>query len=167
MPRTLKKHSQAPAQPGSSPSATVVELAGVRRRLASLLYESLLVMGILAPTFVIPHVLIGMAVEVSAPGWVLWLHLVAVLGGYFVWYWFKHGHTLAMQTWRLKLVDSDGKPPALRQAVLRFILAWPSLLCFGVGYLWAFFDPERQFLHDRFAGTRVVLLPPAKKEENT
>ena len=25
-----------------------------------------------------------------------------------------------------------------------------------VNFLWAFVDPERQFLHDRIAGTRIV-----------
>jgi uncharacterized RDD family membrane protein YckC len=28
-------------------------------------------------------------------------------------------------------------------------------------FLWAFVDPERQFLHDRIAGTRIVEAPPA------
>ncbi len=149
----------------TSPPAPIVELAGVRRRFASLLYESLLVLGVLAPTFVIPNVLIGMFVEVAAPGWLLWLHLTAVLGAYFVWYWTRHGQTLAMQTWRLQLVTETGKRPLMGQALMRFVLAWPSLLCFGVGLLWAFFDPDRQFLHDRFAGTRIVLLPAPEKKK--
>lgn len=136
-----------------------VELAGFRRRLASLLYESLLVLGILAPTFMIPYVLLGMYGSFMPPGWVLWLHLFIVLGLYFVWYWTRHGHTLAMQTWRLKLVRAeDGRPVDTRLACLRFVLSWPSLLCFGLGLLWALLDRDRQFLHDRVAGTRIVLL---------
>ena len=142
----------------------LVELAGLRRRLASLLYESLLVLGILAPTFVIPYVLLGMAANWTPPGWWLWVHLLVVLGGYFGWYWSRHGNTLAMQTWRLKLVDADsGLHLGPGRAVIRFLLAWPSLLCFGIGILWVFFDPDRQFLHDRFAGSRIVLMPPAAK----
>jgi len=34
-----------------------------------------------------------------------------------------------------------------------------SLLCFGLGLAWALVDRDRQFLHDRLAGTRIVLLP--------
>ena len=41
--------------------------------------------------------------------------------------------------------------------VLRYALAWPSLLYLGAGLLWAFFDRDRQFLHDRLSGTRLVL----------
>lgn len=140
-----------------------VELAGLRRRFASLLYESLLVLGILAPTFMIPYVLVGMFGHVMPPGWVLWLHLFAVLGIYFVWYWTRHGQTLAMQTWKLSVVDAaDGRPLDVRRAGLRFVLCWPSLLCFGLGFLWALLDRDRQFLHDRLADTRIVLLPKDK-----
>jgi uncharacterized RDD family membrane protein YckC len=42
------------------------------------------------------------------------------------------------------------------QAVLRYLLAWPSVLLCGIGIFWAFFDKDRQFLHDRIAGTRIV-----------
>jgi uncharacterized RDD family membrane protein YckC len=38
------------------------------------------------------------------------------------------------------------------------------VLFFGVGFLWALFDRDRQFLHDRIAGTRIEFAePPAKK----
>ena len=149
-----------PDAPTPESTPAIVELAGLRRRLASLLYESLLVFGILAPTFMIPYVLLGMAFEFAPPGWLAWLHVFGVLAVYFVWYWSRHGQTLAMQTWRLKLVAADsGQRLPARRALLRFALAWPSLLCFGVGYLWVFFDPERQFLHDRFAGSRIVRMP--------
>ena len=151
-------------QQTSAPAAPIVDLAGFRRRLASLLYESLLVFGILAPTFMIPYVLLGMAFGFEPPGWLLWLHVFGVLGFYFVWYWSRHGNTLAMQTWRLRLVSADtGFKLTPRRAFLRFVLAWPSLLCFGAGILWAFFDPDRQFLHDRIAGSRIVLMPTAPK----
>lgn len=151
---------QAPQQP-----RPLVELAGVRRRLASLLYESLLVLGILAPTFMIPLVLLGMGFGFAPPGWLLWLHLASVLGVYFVWYWTRHGNTLAMQTWRISLVDAEtGQRLRTGRAVLRYLLAWPSTLCFGVGILWAFFDPDRQFLHDRFTGSRIVLMPKVQKK---
>lgn len=142
----------------------VVELAGFRRRLASLLYESLLTLGILAPTFMLPYVVIGLYASITPPGWMLWLHLFGVLGAYFVWYWTRHGHTLAMQTWRLSLVRADdGRALGPGLALLRFALAWPSVLCLGAGLLWALVDRDRQFLHDRLAGTRIVLMPKQVK----
>lgn len=157
MKANLSADSTAPRAPTSP---LVVELAGLRRRLASLLYEALLVLGILALTFMIPHLALGMVLEVAAPGWLMWLHLFAVLGLYFVWCWSRSGQTLAMQTWYLRLVRaSDGCAVPARVCWLRYALAWPSVLLFGVGLWWALIDRERQFLHDRLAGTRIVLLP--------
>jgi uncharacterized RDD family membrane protein YckC len=142
----------------------VAELAGLRRRFASMLYEVLLLMGVLALTFLIPHLILGFVAGFALPGWALWLHVFAVLGGYFVWYWRRHGATLAMQTWRLKLVSAeDGKPLTREQALLRYALAWPSLCLAGIGLLWAFMDRDRQFLHDRLAGCCIVLMPGKPK----
>ena len=136
------------------------EIAGVRRRLASLLYESLLLLGVLGFGFMLPLIIIGMATGWTPPGWFEWLHVAILLGLYFVLLWRRNGQTLAMQTWRLQIVDGGtGKPPTLKQCLIRYALAWPSLCFFGAGLLWAWFDRDRQFLHDRFAGTVVVLLP--------
>lgn len=137
----------------------VVEMAGLRRRLASLVYESLLLTGLLALTFMVPYLILGIGWNITAPGWLLWVHVFVVLGAYFVWYWSRHGQTLAMQTWRLKVVRADGRPLTSATSWWRYLLSWPSVLCLGVGLLWALVDRDRQFLHDRLAGTCVVLLP--------
>lgn len=171
MKKRAKRSSAAPAVVEKSPSGSaasegrlVVELAGFRRRLASLTYEGLLLMGVLALTFLVPYLVLGVVMQVALPGWVLWLHVFLVLGGYFVWYWTRHGQTLAMQTWRLKLVNADdGRPPSARLGWLRYLVCWPSVLLFGFGLAWALIDRDRQFLHDRLVGTRVVLLPDPKR----
>lgn len=138
----------------------VVEVAGLRRRLASLMYESLLLTGLLALTFMVPYLILGIGWNLIAPGWLLWVHVFVVLGAYFVWYWTRHGQTLAMQTWRLKVVRAaDGRALTPANGWLRYVLCWPSVLCLGVGLMWALVDRDRQFLHDRLAGTCVVLLP--------
>ena len=85
------------------------------------------------------------------------LYLFLVLGVYFVACWSRGGRTLPMQTWKMRVVRSDGMSIGIVQAMLRYVLAWLSLLSLGVGFLWAFFDRERQFLHDRLAGTRIVV----------
>ena len=82
-----------------------------------------------------------------------------------------------MKTWRLGLVTVAGGPVTLgRAALLRYLACWigPALAVaayralhpLGLGahaawlvafnFLWAFVDPDRQFLHDRIAGTRIV-----------
>ena len=129
---------------------------GLMRRLTGMCYEALLLSGVIALFFILPHVLIGAFTRqiVGAP--LLWAHLFLLLLTYFVWFWCHGGQTLAMKTWRIRLSSHDGKPLRPMQAVLRFLLCWPSLGLFGIGILWALIDRDRQFLHDRLAGTRLI-----------
>jgi uncharacterized RDD family membrane protein YckC len=104
---------------------------------------------------------------------------------YFVWFWTHGGQTLAMKTWRIRLVAADGKPVPVWRAILRYLLAWLWFLP-GLALAWAlqahtwmlalipsvnmllwalasYLDPQRQFLHDRLAGTRLVMQAQAAK----
>lgn len=127
-----------------------------------MLYEALLLLAVLAAVFLLPQIVLGMVAHKQLLPWASWLHLFAVLGIYFYVLWRRNGQTLAMQTWRLRIVDTrSGQPPSRLQCLLRYVLAWPSLCFFGAGLLWALFDRDRQFLHDRFAGTCVVQIAPA------
>lgn len=148
----------------SAAGRTVAELAGLRRRLAAMLYESMLLLGVLALSFLVPYLILGAVAEYTPPGWLLWAHVFVVLGVYFVWYWRRGGQTLAMQTWRLKIVAGDGQLASLGRCWLRYALAWPSVLLAGFGLLWALVNRDRQFLHDRLAGTCIVLLPAPPKQ---
>lgn len=140
--------------PPPAPTATLM------RRLGSLVYEMLIVVALLLLSglaFLLPlHALTG---HDASQGWALWLFrawILAVLGTYFGWFWTRGGQTLPMRTWRLRVVDAGGSPVRLPRALYRFLLAWPSVLAAGAGLAWALFDRDRQFLHDRLAGTRVV-----------
>jgi uncharacterized RDD family membrane protein YckC len=77
----------------------------------------------------------------------LQLFILAVFAAYFLWCWLRGGQTLAMRAWGIRLVDVTP-----RKALLRFAL----LALLPVSIVWALFDRDRQFLHDRLAGTRLV-----------
>ena len=77
----------------------------------------------------------------------LQLFIAAVFAAYFLWCWLRGGQTLAMKAWGIRLVDVTP-----RKALLRFAL----LVLLPLSIPWALFDRERQFLHDRLAGTRLV-----------
>lgn len=139
---------------------TTPEFAGrpsILRRLASMLYESLLLLGVLAAFLVVPHILLGAFAHLLAAPVVVHAHCFIVLLIYFLWFWSHGGQTLAMKTWRIRLVSGDGLPVRPAQALLRYLLCWPSLLLGGVGIAWALLDREHLFLHDRMAGTRLVM----------
>lgn len=78
------------------------------------------------------------------------------MGIYFIWFWTHGGQTLAMQTWKIRLVTVGGDSLERRQAITRYLLAVTGILFFGLGILWALFDRDHQFLHDRIAGTRII-----------
>ncbi|MDD2885361.1 MAG: RDD family protein [Dechloromonas sp.] len=129
--------------------------ASIGRRLASMLYESLTIFAVLLVGFLFPQIVLsgfGMALT----GHALWIHLFLLLMGYFTWFWLHGGQTLPMKTWKLRVLDASGRPMRPLQAVLRYCAAWPSLLLFGAGLWWAFFDRDRLFLHDRIAGSTII-----------
>jgi uncharacterized RDD family membrane protein YckC len=110
--------------------------------------------------------------------------LFVVLAVYFVWFWTHGGQTVAMKTWRLKLVAADGRPLTALRALMRYLLSWlwfvPSLLAVHLADLHggaaigftvlagtlayaatSRLHPDRQFLHDALCRTRLVDAPPA------
>lgn len=139
---------------------STITLASLAVRLASLFYEGLLVLSLLSLTFLLPYLLLGVFFHIGVAGWIEWVHLYSITGMYFLWCWLRSGQTLAMKTWRLLVVDAKTRQHITRQqAFVRYTLAWPSIGFFGIGLLWALLDNDRQFLHDRLAGTCVVRLP--------
>lgn len=121
------------------------------RRLASLLYESLLLFAV--AFFASWLFLFASGGRDATSGMLraaLQLFILTVFAAYFLWCWLRGGQTLAMKAWRIRLVRvTPGN------AILRFVLAL-LLVPSGLGILWALFDSEKQFLHDRLAGTRLI-----------
>ncbi len=128
---------------------------GLARLFSSLLYEALVVFGILLVGFMIPQIVLAAFLH-GTSGRLLWAHLFLVLLIYFVWFWLNGGQTLAMKTWKLRVVTADGAALRPLQAVLRYLAAWLSTALLGAGFLWVAFDPDHRFLHDRIAGTRII-----------
>ena len=87
----------------------------------------------------------------------LQIYLLAVTAAYFIYCWTRSGQTLPMKTWRIRVVARDGTAITLKQAALRYLLALASIALCGGGYWWALIDRDGQFLHDRLAGTRLVM----------
>jgi uncharacterized RDD family membrane protein YckC len=136
--------------------------AGFGRRVAALLYDSLLLAALLV-IFTSGAVFLNhrVAVEPATAGAWAYLYragLVAIVVGYYLLNWLRSGQTLGMRAWHLRAVADSGKPMALRAAALRSlfgVLAWAPA---ALGVLWLYADPEHLALHDRLSKTRVVHL---------
>jgi uncharacterized RDD family membrane protein YckC len=143
-----------PGSDGSAPGAA--SPASLSRRGLSLGYEILLLVAVL---FVgaLPFVLVAGAADRMAARPLFQLYLVALTAVYFVWQWRRGGQTLAMKTWRIRLVTREGAPLDWARAAQRYLFALAGTLLAGGGFLWALADRDGLFLHDRLAGTRIVM----------
>jgi diketogulonate reductase-like aldo/keto reductase len=136
--------------------------AGLLRRIAAILYDSLLLLALwfLAT---LPFIATegGESIEPgSGPMHIVYqLTLIGVAYGFFVGFWCRRGRTLGMQSWGLQLQTADGKPPSVGAATLRFFTAILSWLPLGLGFLWQLWDTEQLTWHDRLSRTRLVYYP--------
>ncbi|MGL4316247.1 MAG: RDD family protein [Pseudomonas sp.] len=161
-------------------------VAGLRRRLAALVYEGVLLFGVL----MIAALVYGLAMQqrhalVGLHG--LQLFLFMVLGLYFTWFWTHGGQTVAMKTWHVRLLSAQGQPVGAARALLRYVLSWlwfgPALVCIDLAglrsggaitlvlltgmLLYALlsrFNQRQQYLHDLLCGTELVYWPTIKRK---
>lgn len=129
---------------------------GLGKRLLCLVYEALLLTAVILMSGGIATA-IAQATAIAHPRVLTQIIVIVVCSGYFVTQWRGRGQTLPMKTWRIRLETVSGGPITLPQALLRLTLATIGYLAMGASVLWALADRDRQFLHDRLAGTRLVI----------
>jgi uncharacterized RDD family membrane protein YckC len=178
--------SIAMQHPAPHPATSRLASAGRWRRFASMMYEGILLFGVV---FLASYLFDTLTQSRSG---LMFRHgrqaiLFVAIGVYFVLCWRSRGQTLPMKTWNIRLVERNGASPAVPQLLLRYVLVWPVPLLAAVlvraashasGYsstdllivftpftlfIWSWFDADGQFLHDRVAGTRLVDVPDPKK----
>lgn len=130
--------------------------ATIKRRLISLVYEALILAAILMAGS-LPIVMLSRNWDPTLARAALQVFLIVLCGCFYVWQWSGSGQTLPMKTWKLQLVTADGLPVTRVQALVRFAGTLLSVTTLGLGFLWAILDRDQQFLHDRLAGTKLVL----------
>jgi uncharacterized RDD family membrane protein YckC len=121
------------------------------RRLASLVYEGLIVAAILvAGGLAFSATGAGLNALLTGPGArapanleraLLQAFLAALLGAYFVRSWVRGGQTLAMKAWKLRLVDSAGNGVGARRALARFALSGLVLGTGAAAAMWLWRHP--------------------------
>jgi uncharacterized RDD family membrane protein YckC len=131
--------------------------AGLFYRLVAMFYDTLLLFSVL---------LIATALALLATKGTLHYHnpffrtfLFLTCFSFYTWFWLHGGQTLGMRAWRLQLQRLDGGPITIWQALLRFMVAIPSLALAGLGLLWMLVDKDRLAVHDRISESRIVRLP--------
>lgn len=170
---------------------TELAVPSLARCLASLFYESLLIVAMLLIT---SAAITPLQLALGQDAWLLHsliqLAAAGVLFAYFGYCWTRSGQTAAMKTWHIRLVTADGRLLNWQQALMRFAVAamlfvglpvisylgwqrsygdhpaakWLALVWWLVPFLARHYDKDRRHLHDRLSGTRLELLPkPVRK----
>lgn len=166
-------------RPMAVPGAAILSLnaPSLLRRMACWLYEGMLLFGVLFISGWLFSAVAQMRNAMDSHRPFLQAFVFVVLGIYFSWFWAK-GQTLAMKTWHIRVVGTDGRPISQGRSLLRYLASWlwfvPPVLLLAPFALpgaqvalilaawvvaWALFSrlhPQRQFWHDALAGTRLV-----------
>ncbi len=173
-----------PASPSAGPTAPQLPTPSLRRRLASWLYEGMILFGVV---FVAGY-LFGALTQTKhglQNRTELQFFVFVVLGIYFSWFWAK-GQTIAMKTWHIRLLSSSGAPVSQWRAAARYAASWvwllppmalgfalqlkaPEILVLTLGWVPVYallsrFAPGQQFWHDILCGTRLVDAQPQTKK---
>ncbi len=135
---------------------------GLLRRLAAVLYDSLLLIALMmVATALFLPLTGGEAIDPNRDPLLEWTYrivLLLIVIGFFGIFWTRRGQTLGMASWRLRVEREDGRNLGWGDTVRRLAAALLSWLALGLGWLWILFDPERRAWHDRLSRTRMVLL---------
>jgi uncharacterized RDD family membrane protein YckC len=159
--------------------------ASLRRRLAAMVYEGVILFGVVMIAGLVYSPLTGQHHALQGRHG-LQAFVFLVLAAYFIGFWSHGGQTIAAKTWQVRIMMRDGRPLTLWRALARFLLAWlwflPALLTAYVvglhesrslyGFLaagmaaygaLALLLPRRQFLHDHLCETRLARTPPQSR----
>ena len=137
--------------------------ASLLRRLGAMLYDTLLILALL---FIVTALFLpftsGEAITPGESGALERVYQAALLLAivlFFCVFWTRKGQTVGMLAWRLRVERNDGTFLTWRDALLRLAGACVSLAPLGLGYFWILVDRDKLAWHDRWSGTRVVVLP--------
>jgi len=131
--------------------------AGLFYRLVAMFYDSLLLLSVLLVATALALLLTRGTLHYHNPFFRTALFLICFT--FHAWFWLHGGQTLGMRAWRLRVQRPDGRPITIWQALLRFLVAIPSLALGGIGFFWMLIDRDKMTWYDRFSESVIVRLP--------
>ena len=149
------------AKTGMGDAGASHELAGLMPRFLAGIIDGFLQAFALVATMALIGLLWGDGGEFA-----LQFAALAVPIGYNWYFWTRrNGQTPGKFALGIQVVKADGSAISDIDAVIRAIGYQVSSLVFGLGYIWAIFDKNKQTWHDKLARTYVVRKPGARQTE--
>jgi uncharacterized RDD family membrane protein YckC len=125
---------------------------GLARRIGSIFYDALIVVGLLliAAAGASPF---DQGNQQALRDPVFTLYLLTVWYLYLALCWRYLGMTVGMRAWRVQILSNDEDKVSWKSSMIRFSGSLISAACAGLGFIWSLFDPEKRCWHDRLSRT--------------
>tara|TARA_B100000214_G_scaffold59130_1_gene38391 strand:- start:3603 stop:4013 length:411 start_codon:yes stop_codon:yes gene_type:complete len=129
--------------------------AGFFRRIFSLVYDSLAIIGIIFSLTLLLVLLNGGSPKTGEVADYMQL-IITVFSGpvFYTYFWLANdGQTLGMQAWKIKLISEEKL--SVRICLLRCAFSTFSFLFFGIGYLYILVNRDNKSLADLATNTVI------------
>ncbi len=142
----------------SGKAAKSLSAAGFWRRMAAILYDSLLLIAVcfLATAIALPF---NHGEAFHSDQYVYSTYLIVIGFAFFGWFWTHGGQTPGMKAWKLQLISTEGSSVSIiswKLAAKRFIAALLSWLVLGMGFIAILFGKQNLAWHDRLSNSSIV-----------
>ncbi len=154
---------QAPPPPGMAGPGMAPPMGGEMATTGNLASPGLRIVGGLIDVVIlaIVNVIVAAAFGAIKLSFVASVVNIVIDLGYLGYFWSTRGATIGMMPFGFKVRDlATGQYPTLGKALLRALIWWLEValtVCIvgAIGWLWQLWDPQKQAIHDKVAGTTV------------
>ena len=131
--------------------------AGFFKRVFSLIYDSLAVIGIMLSLSLLLVLVNGGSTEENKFASLIQFLIITFSGPcFYTYFWLSNnGQTLGMQAWKIQLI-SNNNGLSVKDCLYRCFISLISFLIFGIGYLLILFRKDNKSLADLLTNTQII-----------
>ena len=131
--------------------------AGFFKRVFSLIYDSLVVIGIMLSLSLLLVLINGGSTEENKFASLIQFLIITFSGPcFYTYFWLaNNGQTLGMQAWKIQLISTNNGL-SVKDCLYRCFISLISFLIFGIGYLLILFRKDNKSLADLLTNTQII-----------
>ena len=131
--------------------------AGFFKRVFSLIYDSLAVIGIILSLSLLLVLVNGGTTEENKFASLIQFLIITFSGPcFYTYFWLSNnGQTLGMQAWKIQLI-SNNNGLSVKDCLYRCFISVMSFLIFGIGYFLILFRKDNKSLSDLLTKTQII-----------
>ena len=131
--------------------------AGFFKRVFSLIYDSLAVIGVMLSLSLLLVLVYGGTTEENKLASLIQFLIITFSGPcFYTYFWLaNNGQTLGMQAWKIQLI-SNNNGLSVKDCLYRCFISVISFLIFGIGYFLILFRKDNKSLSDLLTNTQII-----------